>query len=90
MVEYPSTDNDIMSKETSLNAEPTNETESYPDQNWGKVALCVGVAIIAALGAHYVLFEVVSGATNLSSTVHALIGMVLFFIAGFVSFSVLY
>lgn len=90
MVEYPSTDNDIMSKETSLNTEPTNETESYPDQDWGKVALCVGVAIIAALGAHYVLFEVVSGTTNLSSTVHALIGMVFFFIAGFVSFSVLY
>ena len=79
-----------MSKETTANVEPTNETTSPSDQDWGKITLCVVLAIIVALGVHYVVFEVMVAGMNLSPTVHALVGMVLFFIAGFVSFSVFY
>lgn len=79
-----------MSEETTANAEPTNETASTPDQDWGKITLCVVIAIVAALAVHYVAFEVLITGTNLAPTVHALAGMVLFFFAGFVSFSVFY
>lgn len=79
-----------MSKETPIKAEPANETTSSPDQDWGKITLCVVIAIIAALAVHYVVFEVVFTGMNLSPTVHALVGMVLFFVAGFVSFSAFY
>ncbi len=79
-----------MSKETTATVESPNETESYPDQDWGKVIFCVVLAIIAALSVHYVVFTAVFAGTNLSPTVHAFVGMVLFFIAGFVSFSVFY
>lgn len=79
-----------MSKETTANAEPPDENTSAPDQDWGKIAICVVIAIIAALAIHYVVFEIVITGTNLPPTVHALVGMVLFFFAGFVSFSVFY
>jgi hypothetical protein len=79
-----------MSEETTENAEPTSETTSAPDQDWGKISFCVVTAIIAALAVHYALFEVAITGTNLSPTLHALVGMVLFFVAGFVSFSVFY
>jgi hypothetical protein len=90
MAERPSKNNETMSEETPANAESTNETDSAPDQDWGKIAICVAIAIIAALAIHYVAFEVVITGTNLLPTVHALVGMVLFFFAGFVSFSVFY
>ena len=79
-----------MSEETTTNAEPRNETTSTPDQDWGKITLCVVIAIVAALAVHYVVFGVLITGTNLPPTVHALAGMVLFFFAGFVSFSVFY
>lgn len=79
-----------MSEETTATAEPANETASTADQDWGKVALCVVIAIIAALAIHYVVFAVVIPGTNLPPTVHALVGMVLFFVAGFASFSIFY
>lgn len=79
-----------MSNEPTSTAEPTEEDASYPDQDWGKVAFCAGLAILAAVAIHYVAFEIVVTGMNLSPTVHALVGMVLFFIAGFVSFSVFY
>lgn len=79
-----------MSEEPTANAESTNETTSTPDQDWGKISLCVVIAIIAALAIHYVVFQVVITGATLPPTVHALIGMILFFFAGFVSFSVFY
>ena len=79
-----------MAKETTAGAEPANETESYPDQDWGKITLCVAIAIVVALAVHYVAFEVAFAGMNLSPTVHAFVGMVLFFVAGFASFSVFY
>ena len=79
-----------MSRETTAEVEPTNETESYPDQDWGKIFLCVAIAIVVALAVHYVVFEVVVTGMNLSPTVHAFVGMILFFLAGFASFSVFY
>lgn len=90
MVDRPAYDTKTMSKESPADAEPTNETQSAPDQEWGKIAFCVVIAILAALAIHYVAFGVVLTSTNLPSTVHALVGMVLFFVAGFVSFSVFY
>lgn len=79
-----------MSEEPAADGEPTKETTATPDQDWGKVSLCVVIAVIAALAIHYVVFGVVITGTNLPPTAHALVGMVLFFVAGFVSFSVLY
>ena len=79
-----------MSEETTASAEPTNEHTATPDQDWGRIALCVAIAIVAALAVHYVVFEVLITGTNLPPTAHALVGMVLFFFAGFVSFSVFY
>lgn len=79
-----------MSKEPTANAEASTETAATPDQDWGKITLCVVIAIIVALGVHYVVFEAVFTGMNLSPTVHALVGMVLFFIAGFVSFGTFY
>lgn len=79
-----------MSNETTASAEQTDETTSTPDQHWGKVALCAAIAIVAALVIHYAMFAVVFEGADLSPTVHAFIGMVLFFVAGFVSFSVFY
>ena len=79
-----------MSKEPTATAEPTEEDASYPDQDWGKITFCVVLAIIAALAIHYVAFEIVVTGMNLSPTVHALAGIVLFFVAGFISFSVFY
>lgn len=79
-----------MSTEPTATAEPTEEDASQPEQDWGKVAFCVVLAMIAALGVHYVAFEIVFTSMNLSPTVHALVGMILFFIAGFASFSVFY
>lgn len=79
-----------MTGDTTTSAEPTNETTSAPEQDWGRITLCVAIAIVAALAIHYVVFQVVITGTNLHPTGHALAGMVLFFLAGFVSFSVLY
>lgn len=79
-----------MSKEPTATPEPAEENASYPDQDWGKIAYCVVLAMIAALGVHFVVFSVVLGGMDLSPTVHVLLGMVLFFIAGFTSFSVFY
>lgn len=79
-----------MSEESTANEEPTNESKSAQDQDWGRIALCVVIAILAALAIHYVAFEGLVSGTNLPPTVHALVGMVLFFFAGFVSFSVFY
>jgi hypothetical protein len=67
-----------------------SETTATPDQDWGRITLCVVIAIIVALGVHYAAFAVVFTGMNLSPTVHAFIGMVLFFIAGFASFSLFY
>lgn len=90
MVEEPSIENRTMSKETISEAEPTSETTATPDQDWGRITFCVVLAIIAALGIHYVVFAFMFVGMNLSPTVHAFVGMVLFFIAGFVSFSIFY
>lgn len=79
-----------MSNEPTAAVDATEDDASYPDQDWGRIGLCVVVAIIAALAIHYVAFEVVVTGTDLAPTVHALVGMVLFFVAGFASFSVLY
>ena len=79
-----------MSEEPTAEGEPTHETAATPDQDWGKVFLCVVIAVIAALAVHYAVFQVVITGTNLPPTAHALVGMVLFFVAGFVSFSVFY
>ena len=79
-----------MSQEPAVDAESTEENASNPDQDWGKITFCVVLAIIAALGVHYVVFSVAFTSTNLSPTVHALLGMVLFFFAGFASFSIFY
>lgn len=79
-----------MSNEPTAAAESAEDDESYQDQDWGRIGFCVVLAILAALAIHYVAFEFVVTGTNLSPTVHALVGMVLFFIAGFVSFSVFY
>lgn len=79
-----------MSNEPTSTAEPAEADESYPDQDWGRIAFCVALAILAAVAIHYVAFEILITGTNLSSTVHAFVGMVLFFVAGFASFSVFY
>lgn len=79
-----------MSEEPPETAEPANETTTAPEQDWGRIILCVVIAILAALAVHYVAFQVVIAGTSLHPTVHALVGMVLFFLAGFVSFSLLY
>lgn len=79
-----------MAKETTAGAAPTNEHASAPDQDWGKIGRCVVIAIVVALTVHYVLFEVAFVGMNLPPTVHALTGMVFFFIAGFASFGVFY
>lgn len=90
MVERPSRNDKTMSNEPTATAEPPGEGTSPPDQDWGKITFCVVLAIIAALAIHYVAFEIVVTGTDLSPTVHALAGMVLFFFAGFASFSVFY
>lgn len=79
-----------MTNEPTATGEPTNDDESYQDQDWGRIAFCVVIAILAALAIHYAAFEILLTGTTLAPTVHALVGMVLFFIAGFVSFSVFY
>lgn len=79
-----------MSKETTSNAELPNETTPTPDQDWGKITAAVVLAVIVALAVHYVVFEVVFAGMTLSPTVHAFVGMIFFFIAGWASFSVTY
>lgn len=79
-----------MSEEPTATTESTTETSAAPDQDWGRIGLCVGIAIVAALAIHYLVFQFLLTGTTLPPTAHALIGMVLFFIAGFVSFSVFY
>lgn len=60
------------------------ESTTTEDQDWGKMILALLVSVIAALVVHY--FGVAS--VSLHPTLHALIGIVLFFIAGFVMFKV--
>lgn len=79
-----------MTNEPAATEAPTNETSSAPDQDWGRIAFCVVLAVLAALATHYVAFGIVFTGTNLPPTVHALVGMGLFFVAGFASFSVFY
>lgn len=79
-------DDRTMSKETTAKAEPTNEITSTPDQDWGKITAAVVISVIVAVGVHYVVFA----GMNLSPTVHAFVGAVLFFITGFVTFGVIY
>lgn len=78
-----------MSSESTSTTETEGST-SYPDQDWGKITFCVVLAIIAALVVHYVVFAVILTSVDLVPTVHAFIGMVLFFVAGFISFSIFY
>ncbi|MFC4551887.1 MULTISPECIES: hypothetical protein [Halorussus] len=75
-----------MTEKPTPEAEPTNETASHPDQDWGRIAFYVVLSIIVTLGLHYVAFA----GMNLSPTAHAFVGMVLFFVVGFVSFGVFY
>ena len=79
-----------MSNDPTATAGPTEEDTSYPDQDWGKISVCIILAITAAIAIHYVAFEIVFSGVDLPPTAHALIGMVLFFIAGFASFSIFY
>lgn len=79
-----------MSQEPNASADLTEEDASYPDQDWGRIAFCVVLAIIAALAIHYAAFEFVFTGAELPPTVHAFVGMLTFFAAGFVSFSVFY
>lgn len=75
-----------MATEETAKAEPSNETASYRNSDWGKITVAVVISIIVALGVHYVVFA----GMNLSPTVHAFAGMVLFFIAGFITFGIVY
>lgn len=75
-----------MTKETTARAEPPAETVSYQNSDWGKITAAVVISIIVALGVHYVAFA----GMNLSPTINAFVGMVLFFIVGFVTFGVFY
>jgi len=79
-----------MSNESTSTAEPADEGASYPDQKWGKITLCVLIAMIAALAIHFIAFSVVFTGTTLPPTVYAFLGMVLFFVTGFASFSLFY
>ncbi|GAA0254394.1 hypothetical protein ACFFQF_17410 [Haladaptatus pallidirubidus] len=71
-----------MAKEATARAEPPAETALYQNSDRGKILAAVVISIIVALGVHYVAFA----GMNLSPTVNAFVGMVLFFVAGFVTF----
>lgn len=68
-----------------------NRTGGRGDRNgpgrrreWGKIGLAVLVSVLASLVVHY--FTV--AAIDLHPTVHALVGIVLFFVAGFILFKI--
>lgn len=61
-----------------------SESTATEEQEWGKMILAILVSVVAALVVHYLSFASVS----LHPTLHALIGVVLFFIAGMVMFKI--
>ncbi|WP_137290657.1 hypothetical protein [Natronorubrum halophilum] len=70
-----------MSADTTSGAVPT-ESPTDEDAEWGKIGLAVLISIVLATGAHYLLLA------NLDThpSLHALVGILLFFVTGFVVF----
>lgn len=60
------------------------EATGTEDQDWGRMILAILISLVAALVVHYFLVASIS----LHPTLHALIGVVLFFIAGLVMFKI--
>lgn len=60
------------------------DSDSTGEQEWGKMILAILISVVAALVVHYFLVASVS----LHPTLHALVGVVLFFVAGFVMFQI--
>ncbi|AHG01876.1 hypothetical protein HALLA_00865 (plasmid) [Halostagnicola larsenii XH-48] len=58
------------------------DTRTGTNTEWGKISLSVLLSILLATGAHYLLL---AGST-MHPSLHALIGIVLFFVTGFVVF----
>lgn len=73
-----------MSMDTADQEGGVAESTSTEDQEWGKMILAILVSVVAALAVHYFLVASIS----LHPTLHALIGVVLFFIAGIVMFKI--
>lgn len=72
-----------MSTDTT-GGEGRTESTTGEDQEWGKISLAVVISVVLALGAHYLLLA----NFDLHPTIHALIGIVLFFVAGLIMFKI--
>lgn len=64
--------------------EAREESTTGEDTEWGKVSFAVLVSILLAAGAHYLLLASI----DMHSSLHALVGIVLFFVTGFVVFQI--
>ncbi len=60
------------------------ESTTSEDPHWGKISLAVFLSFVLALGSHYLLL----GNIDMHPTLHALVGVGLFFVAGFVTFQI--
>lgn len=72
-----------MSTDTTSGEAPTESTTSE-DAEWGKISLAVLISIVLATGAHYLLLSNI----NIHPSLHALVGIILFFVTGFVVFQI--
>ncbi|WP_227354059.1 hypothetical protein [Haladaptatus salinisoli] len=72
-----------MSANTASGEAPTESTTGE-DAEWGKIGLAVLISIVLATGAHYLLLANI----DMHPSLHALVGIVLFFVTGFVVFQI--
>ncbi|QLG26727.1 hypothetical protein HUG10_03845 [Halorarum halophilum] len=72
-----------MSADTTSEAVPTGSTTDE-DAEWGKISLAVLISIVLATGIHYLLLANI----DMHPSLHALVGIVLFFLTGFVVFQI--
>ncbi|WP_313693322.1 hypothetical protein [Halorarum halobium] len=70
-----------MSTDTT-SGEAGTESTTGEDQEWGKISLAVLLSIVLATGAHYLMLSNI----DMHPSLHALVGIVLFFVTGFVVF----
>lgn len=60
------------------------ESTTGEDAEWGKISLAVLISIVLATGTHYLLLANI----DMHPSLHALVGIVLFFATGFVVFQI--
>lgn len=73
-----------MATDTTEQEDAVTESASADEQDWGRIGLAVLISVLASLVVHYFVVANI----DLHPTTHALVGIVLFFVAGIIMFKI--